>query len=238
MRPFIFAIALVTLSGCALGDDVVTMPTANMLKRGEMEFAYYHVDLNTPSHQPQTIEVPCYYVGVTDWLELDAQVMAVDKDVTSCVLIGNLRLLHESPTTPDLVFGCRNMAAVPTTSNPPFSPINYRARSANQSYYLCAAKTFFFNHDASGPPKPPLVRLHACLGTADWTLGLEERHDGLFGGLQALVTPYLGFCVLNDGRDLITGIAVSPGPPGLIVRAGGFGDRWYVGVAYRWGGMW
>lgn len=203
-----------------------------------MELAYYHADLNTPSHQPQNIEVPCYYIGITDRLELDVQGMAVDKDVTSVLLNGNLLLLRESPTTPDLVVGCRNMGATPTTNNPPFSPINYRSKSANQSYYLCAAKTFFLHPSAGGPPKPPLIRLHACLGTADWTIGLEERHEGLFGGAQALITPYLGAIVLYDGADLITGLAIAPGPPGLAIRAGGFGDRWYVGVAYRWGGMW
>lgn len=238
MRALICLFIFLILSICALGDDILTMPTANMLKQGELELSYYHIDLNTPIAQPQIIEVQCIYVGVKDWLELNAQRVAVDKDATSVVVSGNLRLLQESPTTPDVVFGCRNIGATPTTNNPPFSTFNFRAKSANQSYYLCAAKTFFFDHDNSGQPTPPLIRFHAGLGTADWTIGLEERHDGLFGGIQAVITPYLGAILLDDGRDLITGIAIAPGPPGLVIRAGGFGDRWYAGLAYRWGGMW
>ena len=205
-----------------------------MLKRGEMELAYYHVDLDALAPQPESIQIQAYYIGVTNWLELYAQRMAVDKDMTSVVLVGSLRLMSETPTKPDLVFGCRNMGGTPTTNNPPFSPINYRANSANQSYYLCAAKTFFFDHDAHGRPKPPLIRLHASLGTPNWTVGLAERQKGIFGGAQALITPYLGALALYDGQDMIAGAMIRSVNTGLELRAGKFGDRWYVGLALDW----
>jgi len=234
MRAFACVIALLVLCVGARGDDILAMPTANMLDRGQMEFAYYHVDLPAPHGGPENIEAQVLYAGLTDYIELYAQRIAIDKDVTSVVLNGDLRLMKETPTTPQMVIGCRNIGATPTTNNPPFGTINYRARSANQSYYFCTYRTFYLK-DAG---QPPFIKLHACVGTSDWTLGLQRRHDGLFGGIQALITPYLGVVALYDGADSITGVAIAPGPPGLAIRAGMFSDSFYVGVAYRWGGMW
>jgi len=225
MRYLWLAVLFVLACGCAVADDIVTMPTANQLKKGEVDVAAYYLWLDFPSAAPQYVQYQTVYVGLTDRIELDAHRAAVDKDRDSTVLVGSFKLLSESPTTPDLVVGCRNLGGTATTNNPAL-----KGKSEDRSYFLSAAKTFFFNPAAPGPP---LVRVHLSLGTEDWTLLGEERHKGLFGGLQFLITPTVGAVIQNDGQDLITGITIMPPKTGLTIKGGGYGDHWWVGVALR-----
>jgi hypothetical protein len=225
MRYVSIAVLLVFVCGCAFADDIVTMPTANQLKAGEVDVALYYISLDFPSGAPQYVQYQTLYVGLTDRFELDFHRAAVDNDETSVVLVGSAKLLSETPTTPDLVFGIRNIGGAATTKNPAV-----REKSKDRSLFLSAAKTFFFNPAAPGPP---LVRAHLSLGTADWTLFGEERHKGLFGGLQFLFTPWLGAVVQDDGRDLITGITIMPPNTGLTFKGGTYGDHTWIGVAWR-----
>ncbi len=224
MRYLFLVTALAMLCGCAWADDIVTMPTANQLKGGEVDLAAYYIGLDMPAAAPQHIQYQTVYVGVTDWLEIDAHHATVDKDEESTVLVGSVKLLSESPTTPDLVAGIRNLTGEPTTKSP------LRGKSEDRSYFLAAAKTFFFNPAAPGPP---LVRVHLGLGTEDWTLFNEKRHEGLFGGLQFLFRPDLGAVIQDDGQDLITGLTYMPVGTGLTLKGGTYGDHWWVGLAFR-----
>jgi len=232
MRYVPIFIALLLAVGCAAyADDIVTMPTANQLKAGEVDIAAYYLGLDFPSFMPQHVQYQTAYVGVTDWLEIDAHRADVDKDRDSVVLVASARLLSEGPKRPDLVFGVRNLAGIQTTNaNNPATCCDEREMSKKRSYFLSAAKTFFVEPTKPGPP---LVRVHLSLGTEDWTLLGEKRHNGLFGGLQMLFQPNLGAVVQHDGQDLITGVTFMPGNMGLTLKAGGYGDHWWVGVAFR-----
>jgi hypothetical protein len=225
MRYAFLIVALLMLAGCALADDIVTMPTANQLKQGQVDVAAYYLKLDLPSAQPQNVNYQTLYVGLTDRIEIDAHRADVDKDRTSTLLVGTIKVLGETKVLPDLVVGCRNFTGVETTNNPAL-----KSRSAKESYFISAAKTFFANPMRPGPP---LVRVHASLGTEDWTLLGEVRHRGLFGGLQFLFRPDIGAVVENDGQDTITGLTLMPKGTGLTIKGGGFGDHWWAGLAFR-----
>ena len=225
MRYLSVAIVLLCLCGGAFADDIVTMPTANQLKAGEVDAAVYYIKLDNPSGAPQFIQYQTLYLGLTERFELDVHHATVDNNETSTVLVGSVKLLSESPTTPDLVFGVRNFNAAPTTLNPAV-----REKSKDASVFLSAAKTFFFNPAAPGPP---LVRVHLSVGSADWTLFGEERHKGVFGGLQFRFASWIGAVVEQDGQDVITGITIMPKDTGLTIKGGTYGDHSWFGVAWR-----
>jgi len=225
MRYALIVIAVLMIAGCAVADDIVTMPTANTMKAGQVDVAAYYLKLDTPGNQPQHVNYETVYVGLTDRLELDAHIAAVDKDRTSTVLVGSVKLLAETQKLPDLVIGCRNLLGEQTTNNPALA-----GKSEDRSYFVSAAKTFFMNPNQPGPP---LVRAHLSLGTADWTLLGEKRHQGVFGGLQFLFRPDIGAIVENDGQDTITGLAFMPKNTGLTIKGGTFGDHWWAGLALR-----
>lgn len=226
MRYALIAVALVMATACcALADDIVTMPTANQLKAGEVDVAGYYLKLDMPTGAPQHVNYGTIYVGVTDKLEVDGHVAEVDNDKRSAVLVASYKVLGETQALPDLVVGCRNLTGARTTNNPMIA-----GKSEDRSYFVSAAKTFFMN---PAQPGPPLVRVHLSLGTEDWTLLGEKRHDGLFGGLQFLFRPDLGAVIQNDGTDVITGLAYMPKNTGLTIKGGTFGDHWWAGLAYR-----
>ncbi|MCX6343616.1 MAG: hypothetical protein NT018_00915 [Armatimonadetes bacterium] len=226
MKYLFLVILLLFVVSCAFADDIVTMPTANQLKAGELDAAVYYLNLDTPAGAPQFVQMQTLYYGLTDKLELDIHRSAIDNVKTSTILVGSYKLLSESPTTPDLVVGCRNIGGAATLPDAP----GISNKTRDRSYFLAAAKTFFFNPEQPGPP---LVRVHLGIGTEDWTLLGEKRHDGIFGGLQFLLRPELGLVVEHDGQDLITGITIMPKNSGLTIKGGMFGDHTWVGIAYR-----
>ena len=231
VRIVLLAVALaLILSCCALSDDIVTMPTANQLKAGEVDVAAYYLNLDFPKPAPQFVQYQTVYLGLTDRIELDVHRASVDKDETSVVLVGSFKLMSETPVNPDLVVGLRNIAGAATTFDNPFTPRNERSLSEKRSFFLSGAKTFFFK---PLQPGPPLVRVHLSVGTADWTLLGEKRHEGIFGGLQFLLAPYLGLVAQNDGQDLITGITLMPPNTGLTIKGGTYGDHQWYGIAWR-----
>jgi hypothetical protein len=231
VRILFLAVALALLAGCcASADDIVTMPTANQLKMGEVDVAAYYLDLDFPKPAPQFVQYQTLYVGLTDRVELDVHRAAIDNNETSTLLVGSFKLMSETMATPDVVVGCRNITGTATTFDNPFTPINERAKSEKQSFFVSAAKTFFMK---PLEPGPPLVRAHLSIGTEDWTLLGEKRHQGIFGGLQFLFTPNIGAVVQNDGQDLITGITIMPTNSGLTIKGGTYGDHTWVGIAWR-----
>ncbi len=231
MRCLLLIVVLVMAVGVAFADDIVSMPTANQLKAGDVDVAAYYFWLDNPTMFPQYVQLQTLYVGVTDRFELDAHRSAVDKDETGVVLVGSFKLLSESAKTPDLVIGCKNIGATETSGDVPVTPaVNEREKSKDRSYFLSAAKTFFLK---TGAPGPPLVRVHLSLGTADWTMMAQERHKGLFGGLQFLLRPDIGAVVEHDGNDLITALTYMPPKTGLTFKGGTFGDHKWFGVAWR-----
>ncbi|MCL4499229.1 MAG: hypothetical protein M1335_03170 [Chloroflexi bacterium] len=230
MRYLCVLAAVLLFSGCAFAADIVSMPTANQLKAGDVEAAAYYFGLDNPSVAPQHVQLQTLYLGLTDRLELDVHHATVDKDEESTIFVGTFKLLSESVTKPDLVIGCRNLGGTATAFDNPGTALNERSKSEDRSYFISGAKTFFFN---PLKPGPPLVRVHLSLGTADWTLFDVKRHQGLFGGLQFLLRPELGLVVENDGQDTITGLTIMPKNSGLTIKGGTYGDHWWTGIAYN-----
>lgn len=231
MRYIFIIVALLMVAGCAIADDIVTMPTANQLKAGEVDLAAYYLKLDLPNNlgAPQFVNYQTLYMGLTDKIELDAHRADVDRDRDATVFVGSYKLLGETQKIPDLVVGCRNLTGTATSNNNP-GDMNIKEKSEGRSYFVSAAKTFFANPNKPGPP---LVRAHLSLGTGDWTLLGKERHDGLFGGLQFLLRPDIGAVIENDGQDTITGLTYMPKNTGLTIKGGGFGDHWWAGLALR-----
>jgi hypothetical protein len=217
-------VVLVLAGGCAFADDIVTMPTANQLKAGEVDAAVYHLSLDFPLGYPQSVEYQTLYVGITDWLEIDAHRADVDGDEDATVLVGSVKVLSETAVLPDVVVGCRNIGETATTKGPA------RKKSEDRSYFISTAKTVFVNPAAPGPP---LYRVHLSYGSPDWTLLGDRRHDGFFGGLQLRFTPYLGAVVQHDGEDIIAGITIMPKNTGITIKAGSYGEHWWTGIALR-----
>lgn len=226
MRYVFIVAALMMIAGCAIADDIVTMPTANQLKAGEVDVAAYYLKLDLPNNAgaPQHVNYQVLGIGLTDQFELDVHRADVDRDRDSTVLVGSFKALSETPTLPDVVVGCRNLLGAATTNGPG------KSLSEDRSYFVAAAKTFFAN---PLKPGPPLVRAHLGLGTPDWTLLGEVRHRGMFGGLQFLFRPDIGAVAEYDGQDLITGLTFMPKNTGLTVKGGTYGDHWWAGLALR-----
>lgn len=226
MQKCLIVLILALCAGMAFAGDIVTMPTANQVKKGEIDLAAYYLDLDlvpVTNLTPRFVQYETLYVGVTDWLELDLHQANVDRDKNSTVVVASAKLMSETETHPDVVVGIRNLLGAETTNNPAVANL-----SGDQSYYVSVAKTYF-----KDKPGPPLVRLHASWGTADWTLLGEKRHDGLFGGMQFLFKPDLGAVVEYDGTDTITGLTYMPmHTPGLTLKAGTFGTHQWYGVSY------
>ncbi len=214
---FVVGLLLVALmAGVAQAGDIVTVPTANQLKAGEVDVAAYYIGLDFDRPAPQFVRVQTLYVGLTDRIEIDAHRYDIDTAPTgNTIWIVSGLLLKEDAKRPAVVVGARDLEGL----------------MANTSYYVSAAKTL--NPPAPGAaPKFPIVRLHLSLGTKDDTLLGETRHRGFFGGVQTLVTPKVGVVALHDGQDLITGVTYTHGPNWPTVKGGTFGDHWWVGVNY------
>jgi hypothetical protein len=216
---------MLALAMAAWADDIVTMPTANQLKAREVDVAAYYLDLKMPAGAPQFVQYQTLYLGLTDRIELDFHRADVNRDAKSVVTVLSVKLASEGPQTPDFVVGLRNVLGEKTTLNP-----DLRDKTGRRSVFATAAKTYFLKEGVQGPP---LARVHLGVGTADWTLLNEKRHEGPFGGVQFLIVPTVGAVVQWDGRDWITGLTIMPQQSGLTIKGGTYGDhRWY-GVAFR-----
>lgn len=213
--------ALLLTAGAAFPGDIVTVPTANQLGQGQMDAAYYYIGLDAPPGAPENVQVQTYYLGLTDKLEVDVHRYDIDLVGGDTIVNATWALLRETPVTPDVVVGGRNILGTQVGLDP---------RSDKTSWFVTAAKTLKL--PAMGPPTIPIIRLHAGLGTKDYTLLGEDRHAGIFGGVQALLTPEIGAIALHDARDLITGLTYSPQDTGFTVKGGTFGDHWWVGLSW------
>jgi len=217
---------LALLATTAFAGDIVTMPTANQLRAGEVDVAYYILNLDDvcgPSGMVEEVKAQTVYVGITDWLEVDAHRYDPDVGKTDTIMNATVLLRREDANGPDVVVGVRdiagNMGGAPGTA-------------PRMSYHISMARTI--NPPIAGPPKGPIFRVHASLGTKDVTLLGEKRHQGAFGGLQVLARPsypQIGLIALYDGQDAITGVTFTPkGWP--TIKGGTFGRHSWVGINY------
>lgn len=224
MKVITVLLLVILAASAAFCGDIVTVPTANQLKAGQVDVAYYYLGLDTSAPQPSFVQIQTIYVGLTDRLEVDIHRYDPEKNLDKSVTIvnGSIVLVPETAMTPSVVFGGRNLGGTTTTNAP--------VESDKRSWFISAAKNI--TPMLPTGPKLPLVRIHASLGTEDWTLLGIDRHKGLFGGVQALFTPELGAIALQDGEDLITGLTYMPGNKGLTIKGGTYGDHWWAGISY------
>jgi hypothetical protein len=69
MKLAITCILFICLAASAWAGDIVTMPTANQLHKGEVDLAYYYLSLDLPEGAPQHVNYQTVYVGFTDKFE-------------------------------------------------------------------------------------------------------------------------------------------------------------------------
>ena len=221
--------------GAAFAGDIVTVPTANQLRAGEVDLAYYHIDVDKGSLVPALqgvgidfVRAQTLYVGVTDRIEIDAHRYDIDSlphdipgkpEPEHTIWLASVLVMEEDESRPNVIVGGRDLSNVWGTA----------------SYYVCAAKTL--KPPVGGPPTEPIYRLHLSLGTEDNTLFGEERHDGLFGGIQILLkpsNPAVGLIALYDSTDVITGLTIVPEPGWPTIKGGTFGGHWWLGISHTW----
>jgi hypothetical protein len=216
----------------AMAADIVTVPTANQLKAGEVDVAHYWIGTDLPPIQtpggplraPTQLNFNTLYVGLTDRIEIDAhEVKPVGGDIaiaSSTIWNATVLLLKEDKRNPNVVIGGRNLEG---TSGP---------AGVKASWFISAAKTVLAPVGAPPSFSNPVLRLHLSVGTEDWTLFGEKRHDGIFGGVQAMVSPQFGLVVLHDSQDLITGITYTRNPKWPTIKGGTYGDHRWAGINY------
>lgn len=217
---YLAVLMLSWLTVSSFANDIVTMPTANQMKKGTFEIAYYHVDLDFPPGAPSTAEIQTIDMGITDDLELNVNRYDIDAVGNSTIINASMLLMPESAKMPNVVIGARNLGGALVGGAP---------KSDKTSWYVAAAKTL--NPPVQGPPKCPLVRLHVGFGTDDYSVLGEARHGGLFGGVQALLAPEIGAVVAHDSTDLITCLTYMPSSS-MQVRTGWLGDHWFLGLSW------
>jgi len=211
-------------AGMAMAGDIVTVPTANQVKAGEIDVAIYYIGIDNDALvdaiQPigiDLVRVQTLYLGLTDSLELDVHRYDVDEIGVESIYNATYVVLKEDAQRPIVVIGGRDLSR----------------EYGHASYFVSAAKTL--NPPVDGPPTEPIIRLHLSLGTEDNTLLGEGRHEGLFGGVQILLRPSdpaVGLVALHDGTDVITGLTVVPKPGWPTFKGGTFGGHWWVGANY------
>jgi hypothetical protein len=215
--PVVALVLLVAAAGVAMAGDIVTVPTANQVKAGEVDLAVYYLGLDNASLpeavQPLNIEfvrAQTAYIGLTDKLEIDVHRYDVDVLGVKTIFNATWVLQEETLKRPIVVVGGRDLSR----------------EYAHTSYFVSAAKTL--NPPVGGPPTKPIIRLHLSLGTEDNTLLGEGRHEGIFGGVQALLRPtfpQVGLVALYDGT-------VVPKPKWPTMKGGTFGGHWWIGMSY------
>ena len=217
-------------AGAALAGDIVTVPTANQVKAGEIDVADYYIfvdsdSLVSPLDQMdiEFVRAQTLYVGLTDKVEVDVHRYDADNPAgipplaVHTIFNATYLLQEETLQRPAVVLGGRDLSR----------------EYGHASWHISAAKTL--NPPMAGPPTEPIIRLHLSVGTEDNTLFGEERHEGLFGGVQVVMrpaNPFLGLIGLYDGQDVITGVTVVPEPGWPTIKGGTYGGHWWVGVSY------
>jgi hypothetical protein len=187
MSKLIAVVALIVAVGLAVpafAGDVVDMPTGNMVAKDNLELNYIYWDLEAPvPAAPDYIHIGEAFLGITDWLELDAIVADVEGVDTFIKFNAYARIINEGgPLKPSVILGATN-----------FTGSNWPGNDDASPFILSACNLLV----PSGPPKftDPLVRAHLAWGT-------EAHGDRVFGGLQFLVTPQLGGAVFVYQNDM------------------------------------
>lgn len=217
LRPNLCLALLAALlaASAARAADIVTLPTANQTRAKDLELAYYRFDLDYPPGAPTSLGIGTAYLGVTDWLEIDAWWLDPNKGGDKVQINPSILLMRESLVRPSIVIGAQDITS--TFGQP--------------SYYIAAAKNVI-----ALPTRGllPVVRLHLGVGT--------KANEGVFGGVQVMLTRRVGAIALysqNDGLlggdNIIAGLTYNFPVIPLVLKGGVAGKHTWVGIAYTLG---
>jgi len=203
------------LASAAMAADIVTLPTANQLKADQLEIAYYRLDLDFKNPAaPGKANLTTVYWGITDRLELDAWWYDPEKGGSDLALNASFLVIPEGEVMPAVVVGVQDI-----TTALPTGKLSWYAAAA-KNVIVSEARRFF-----------PVVRLHGGVGA--------KQNNGIFGGVQALVTRNLGAVVLYSsneallgGRNWITGLTYTFPKTPLVLKFGTLGRHNWFGAAY------
>ena len=212
------------VAAAALAGDIVTVPTANQVKAGEVDAALYYIAVDNDAlivplrpFDIGFVRAQTLYIGLTDQVEVDVHRYDVDKVGADTIFNATVVAQDETLERPIVVVGGRDLSRA----------------YGHASYFVSAAKTL--NPPVGGPPTGPIYRLHLSLGTEDNTLFGERRHSGLFGGIQVLARPMfpqVGVVALYDGQDIITALTYTHDSKWPTLKGGTFGGHTWVGASY------
>lgn len=212
------AVALVLIAQqMALGSSIITMPTADVAPVGAANVATYVVNFDgMPEGAPTGMNVHILYAGIARNLEVEANVYDVNKSgPRQDFFVLTYKAMDETATMPQISVGVKN----------PFGEIlgnDDDPLDDSPTYFVAAVKTLMA--PAPGEPFTPVVRLHAGLGT--------NYHEGIFGGIQALLTPKLGVAALHDANDMLFAATYKPSEKLPTFKAGTLGDHTWFGLDY------
>ena len=218
-------------AGAALAEDIMNVPTANQQNAGAVKLAYTSSDPHNPNPAAPS-HINCYkaFIGLTDRLEVDARVIDPNHGVMAKTHWNATALLvKEDAEKPNVVLGVNDISQQYVYSAGPRA-----GRRAERAYFLASAKTVVNAPVRGQAPKFPLVRLHLSVGT--------KRHSGIFGGLQAKVTPKLGAVAFffrddvqfaPDDSGWVYGINYTEGPGWPTIQIGKCGRSDMICASYN-----
>jgi len=197
-----------------LGSSIITMPTADVAPVGTVNLATYAVDFDGLPFSGMNVHI--VYAGIAKNLELEANIYDIsDGGPTQDFFVVTYKALEETPTRPQVSIGVKNPngETLGNDSDP---------TDDDPTFFIAAVKVL--KAPAPGEPFSPVIRLHAGIGT--------NYHEGVFGGLQALLTPQLGVAALHDANDTLFAATYKPSPKMPTFKAGTLGDHTWLGIDY------
>lgn len=200
-----------------LGSSIITMPTADVAPPGLINLAAYAVNFDGSTPLGDTsMTVYIAYAAIAKNLELEANVYDYNNSgFKQDFFVLTYKVAEQTATMPQISVGVKNLnGEMLGNDDDPFDDA--------PTYFVAAVKVL--SGPAPGEPFKPVVRLHVGLGT--------NYHEGLFGGLQALVTPQLGLAALNDANDTLLAATYKPSPNSPTFKAGTLGDHTWFGIDY------
>lgn len=221
MRRIAVIVLLVALLALpALAKDFVATPIADHPGAGHIETHFIEWNLSGAG-APANAQIYEVFVGVNDRVEVDAERWEFDGISGKNLINASWWLVNESADHPSLVVGATNL----TGSSLPRSPHGMGFDSRVNPFIISA---YNLTAPKAGPPSmhDPIVRLYGGYGW-NW------HDDKLFGGMQLVVDPRVGFAVMNYQGQPAYLVGFKPTPQSEI-HVGWFHGDPLVHVGYNW----
>ncbi|MBP6964910.1 MAG: hypothetical protein KBC96_10945 [Armatimonadetes bacterium] len=210
------AVALLLIAAqMVLGSSIITMPTADVAPVGLINLAAYSVNFDGMVGPSTGMGVYIAYAGIAKNLELEANVYDLNKGGdTWDFYVLTYQVVQETDKMPKISVGAKNFLGETIA--------NGSTMNDDPTFFVAAVKTVMA--PAPGEPFSPVIRLHAGYG--------DNLHNGLFGGVQAMLTPQIGVAALNDAKQSLYAVTYKPYPEWPTFKAGTLGKHTWVGVDY------